>query len=418
MAGTRQELEGRSVAAGGVTVRSASSWSEPRTISGRLGRILALEDFEPVARRHLPRPIFGFISGGAETNTSLIGNRAAFGDYRFIPRALIDAEIRSTETELFGRRYAAPFGIPPMGASALVAHRGDEALARGAAASGIPYVLSASALMPMEEIARANPEAWFQAYLPGDDDRILAQVDRAGRAGFGTFVLTVDLPVPGNRENNVRNGFSLPLRPSLRLACDGITRPRWLFGTAARTLLGTGMPHFENLDAKRGPPILSREAVRQTGARAGLAWEHVALIRRHWPGTFVLKGILAAEDARLAREHGVNGVVLSNHGGRQLDGSMAPLHALPAVVPQAAGMTVMIDGGIRRGTDVLKALALGAHFVWVGRPFLYAAAIGGEAGVRHAATLLAEEVDRNLALLGISSPAEMKADLLTPARPI
>jgi L-lactate dehydrogenase (cytochrome) len=231
-------------------------------------------------------------------------------------------------------------------------------------------------------------------------------------AGFEIFVLTVDLPVPGNRENNVRNGFSMPLQPSLRLAWDGITRPRWLLGNVARTLLFKGMPHFENMDATRGPPILSRNLVRAVGRRDGLNWSHVELIRRRWKGPLVIKGILARQDARLAREAGADGVIVSNHGGRQLDSAIAPLQALPEVLSEAGEMAVMIDGGIRRGTDVLKALALGAQFVFLGRPFLYAAAVGGENGVQHAASLLSDEIDRNMALLGITSTERICRELL------
>jgi L-lactate dehydrogenase (cytochrome) len=223
------------------------------------------------------------------------------------------------------------------------------------------------------------------------------------RAGFETLVLTVDTAVGANRENNVRNGFSTPLKPSLRLAFDGLVRPGWLLGTAARTVLRHGVPHFENSYATRGAPILSRNVLRDFGLRDHLSWEHVDLIRRAWRGRLVLKGVLAPEDARRAREAGVDGVIVSNHGGRQLDGAVSPLRVLPDIAAEAGGMAVMMDGGVRRGNDVLKALALGADFVFVGRPFLYAAAIGGETGVLRAIGILSEEVDRNMALLGITS---------------
>jgi L-lactate dehydrogenase (cytochrome) len=218
--------------------------------------------------------------------------------------------------------------------------------------------------------------------------------------------------VAANRENNVRSGFSVPLRPSLRLAWDGISRPAWLFGTAARTLLRHGMPHFENMDATRGPPVLARDLVRAIGRRDQLAWEHLELIRRRWKGRLVVKGILAREDARMAHECGADGIIVSNHGGRQLDGAIAALHVLPEIAAEADGMAVMLDGGVRRGTDVLKALALGADFVFVGRPFLFAAAIGGEEAVRHAIGLLSEEIDRDMALLGIRDIGQMRPEFV------
>ena len=225
-------------------------------------------------------------------------------------------------------------------------------------------------------------------------------------------MLTVDVAVLSNRENTVRAGFSLPLRPSVRLAWDGISHPRWLVGTALRTLVLHGMPHFENSYAERGAPILSRNIERDFAKRDHLNWEHLEQIRRQWKGRLVVKGIMSPDDARIARESGVDGIVVSNHGGRQLDGTVSPLRVLSAIAAVAGGMTVMMDSGVRRGTDVLKAIALGAKFVFVGRPFNYAASVGGEAGVLHAAEILRSEVYRNMALAGVRSLAELGPDRL------
>jgi L-lactate dehydrogenase (cytochrome) len=375
-------------------------------------QFLALDDFEAAAERHLPRMLYGFVSGAAETDASLRDNRAAFGEVGFVPRVLADVSGRQTGTSLLGRRYAAPFGIAPMGASALSAYRGDLVFARATAAAGIPMILSASSLIPLEDVRAEGPTAWYQAYLPGEPQRIEALVDRVAAAGFDTFVLTADVPVSANRENNVRNGYSLPLRPNARLAWEGISHPRWLFGTALRTLLNHGMPHFENMDATRGPPVLSSNLIRAIGRRDGLSWEHLELIRARWDGHLLVKGILSAEDARIARDCGADGVIVSNHGGRQLDGTVAPLRVLPEIAAVAGGMAVILDCGVRRGTDVLKALALGAHFVFVGRPFLYAAAVAREPGVRHAITLLWEEIHRNMAMLGITDLSQLSPDFL------
>jgi L-lactate dehydrogenase (cytochrome) len=379
-----------------------------------LRKILALEDFEGVARKRIPRPIFGYVSGGVETNASLRGNRAAFDDLAFVPKTLVDTTSRTQQTTLFGRSYDLPFGISPMGGTAMAAYQGDLVLARAAAKANIPMIMSGAALTPLERLRQEGPTAWFQAYLPGEDDTITRMVERVARAGYDTLVLTVDVQVAANRENNVRSGFYTPLRPSLRLAWDGLIRPRWLLGMLARTLILHGMPHFENM----GPrvPLISRSGERGRGRRDQLSWRHVELMRRLWKGRLVLKGILDKEDARIARDSGVDGVIVSNHGGRQLDGSVAPLRVLPGIVAQAGGMTVMMDSGIRRGTDVLKALALGARFVFLGRPFLYAAAVAGEPGVQHAIGLLREEIDRDMAMLGITSPTAMKRELLMNAR--
>lgn len=375
----------------------------------RFRKFHSLADFERAARRRLPWMLYSFIAGGAEDEVSLAESGAAFRDYAFVPRVLLDVSSRSQETTLFGKRYAVPFGIPPMGIGALFAYRNDVVLARAATAHRMPFVLSASSLIPMETVKAAGPDAWYQAYIPGEKPRIAALIDRVAAAGFDTFVLTVDVPVSANRENNARNGFTTPLRPSFKLFWDGATHPRWLIETALRTLVNHGLPHFENTDATRGPPIISRDLTRATGLRDTLAWDHLEFIRSRWPGKLVVKGVLAAEDARIAREKGADGIMVSNHGARQLDRAIAPLRVLEEVAGAAGDMTVMYDGGVRRGVDVLTALALGADFVFVGRPFLFAAAVGGEAAVRHAAGLLTKEIDRDMALLGITS-----LDQLTP----
>jgi L-lactate dehydrogenase (cytochrome) len=373
----------------------------------RLRRILCLDDFEPAAKAHLPRPLFGYVAGAAETNASLNGNRLAFDKYRFVPRVMINIAGRSTATTLHSQQFNAPFGIAPLGLAALMAYRGDLVLAKAAAAAGIPMIMSGSSLIPLEEVATAYPQAWFQAYLPGEPAAIAALVERVKRAGFQTLVVTVDTPVAANRENNVRAGFSTPLRPSLRLTWEGLSHPRWLTGTFTTTILRHGMPHFENNYATRGAPVLSPTVERDFSDRGHLDWQHLSAIRRQWDGALIIKGVLSAADARIARNCGANGIIVSNHGGRQLDGAVSPLTVLPSIVEASPDLPVMIDGGIRRGSDVLKALALGARVVFVGRPFVYAASIAGEAGVGHAIRLLTAEISRNMAMLGVNRLDEL-----------
>ena len=372
-----------------------------------LRRILNLDDFEPAAKRHLPRPLYSYVSGGVEDFVTLRDNRAAFAEWGFVPRVLVGVGNRTQSVELLGKTYAHPFGIGPMGISAMTAYRGDLVLARCAAEASVPMVMSGSSLIRLEEIAAENPDAWFQAYLPGDVARIDPLVDRIASAGYRTLMLTVDTPATPNREHNLRAGFTSPLRPSLRLAWDGIARPRWLFGTFLPTFLRHGMPHFENSYAERGVAMLSRGVMRDFGERGHLDWTHVARIRERWRGSLVIKGIMHPDDARLASDHGADAVIVSNHGGRQLDGAVSALRVLQDVVAACKAIPVMMDGGIRRGTDVLKALALGARFVWVARPFNYAAAIAGGAGVKHAIALLASEIDRDMAMLGVRSVGEL-----------
>ncbi|NWG25888.1 MAG: alpha-hydroxy-acid oxidizing protein [Pseudorhodoplanes sp.] len=378
-------------------------------------RFLSLEDFESVACRRLPGMLYGFIAGGVETNASLRANAQSFQTYAFVPRVLNDVSNRSHRTTLFGRTYAAPFGIAPMGSASICAYRGDIVLARAAAESSIPMIVSASSLIRLEEIREIGPTTWYQAYLPGDAARIEPLVARVAASGYEIFVLTVDVPVAANRENNIRNGFTVPIRPSARLAWEGLTHPKWLLGTFARTLARHGVPHFENMDATRGPPIISRRLERALGSRDRLSWDHVRLIRRLWKGPFVIKGILSPDDARIAKTYGVDGIIVSNHGGRQLDGAIAPLAVLPRIVESAGGMTVMLDGGIRRGSDVLKALALGADFVFVGRPFLFAAVADGRRGARRAIEILSSEISRNMALLGLRDLGQIGPGLIERA---
>lgn len=366
-------------------------------------RLLCLDDFTDAARRRLPRPIFGYVAGAAEDGASLVQNRQAFGEWALLPRVLRDVSARTCETTLFGKTWRAPFGISPLGNAALAAYRADIVMARAAAHCGIPMVVSGSSLIRLEDVVREAPDVWFQAYLPGEQARIDELLARVEAAGVETLVLTVDTAVMANRENNIRTGFSTPLRPGLRLAWDGLVRPRWLVGNALRTVLRHGIPHFENSFATRGAPIIARNVLRDFSKKDHLSWQHVRNIRRQWRGNLVIKGILDVDDARIAQAEGADGVILSNHGGRQLDGAIAPLRVLPEIVDAVGDLPVMLDGGVRRGTDVLKAFALGAKFVFVGRPFLFGAAIAGQAGVEHAIRILESEVGRDLGLMGATS---------------
>nr|WP_019939161.1 alpha-hydroxy acid oxidase [Bordetella sp. FB-8] len=379
--------------------------------------MLSLHDFEAAARGVLPRPIFGYVSGAAEDNRSRDENRAVFEEYGFVPRVLRNVSARRQTIEIFGQQLSSPFGIAPMGINALSAYRGDIVLACAAQAAGITSIMSGSSLIRLEEVAQAAPATWFQAYLPGDAERRGALIERVAQAGYRTLVVTVDLPVWANRENNVRSGFSTPLRPSLRLIWDGLTRPRWLFGTFARTLLKHGMPHFENSYATRGAPIVSSKVTRDFTARDHLSWADLRVIRRQWQGNLVVKGILSVDDALAAREHGADGVILSNHGGRQLDGAISPMRVLKTAVENLGpDYPVMIDSGFRRGSDVLKAISLGARMVFLGRPFGYALAVAGAHGVAHAIGLLREEIDRNMAMLGANACSELGPDTLVRIR--
>ncbi|MGF1447627.1 MAG: alpha-hydroxy-acid oxidizing protein [Pikeienuella sp.] len=378
----------------------------------RLRAVEALDDLEPRARAFLPRPVFAYVSGATERDASNADTRAALAGLGFVTQVLRGVSERDAGVELLGQRWRQPFGIAPMGMSALAAYRGDLALAKAAGAAGIPMVVSGTGLVRLEDVKAENPDAWFQAYVPGDRESIAGLLDRVAAAGYRRLVVTVDLPVPCNPEHYRRAGFSSPVRPRPRLFWDGALRPAWSIGVFMRTLLTHGMPHFENSGAGRGAPILARRAAREFGRRAHLDWSHLAFIRTRWQGQLIVKGMTAAEDVRTAAEEGADAAWLSNHGGRQLDGAVSPLRTIAEARALCPKLPLILDSGLRRGTDILKAVALGADFVFIGRPFLYAAALGGAAGVTQAVNILAEEVDRDMALLGIRRLSEMTADRL------
>ncbi|MFJ3046456.1 alpha-hydroxy acid oxidase [Herbaspirillum chlorophenolicum] len=384
-------------------------------LSRSMKRFLSLHDFEKAAKERLPVPLYAYVSGAVEDEQSINANRSAFRRYAFRPDVLVDVSRIDTSMTLLGKRYVSPAGIAPMGLSSMTSYRGDVAMAVAARKAGALCIMSGSSLIRLEEVMDAAPGTWFQAYLPGRQDQIDALIARVAAAGVETLVLTVDTPVAANRENNIRAGFSTPLRPSLSLAWQGVSHPRWLFGTFIKTLLRHGMPHFENNYATRGAPIMSSNVLRDFSDRGHLNWTHAADVRRQWKGPMVIKGILNPADARRAREMGADAVIVSNHGGRQLDGSVAPLLVLPEIVEAAGSMPVMIDSGVRRGTDVLKALALGAKAAWIGRPFNYAATVGGEAGVSHALKLIHDEIRRDMGLLGVTSLEAIRRDHLADA---
>jgi L-lactate dehydrogenase (cytochrome) len=329
---------------------------------------------------------------------SVKGNREAFDRYKFVPRVMVDTTTRSTQTETFGQRWHAPFAIAPMGAMAVAVPDADRILARAAAIANIPFVLSGASLRRMEDVIQVNRAAWFQAYLTAQVQDNLRLIERAESSGFRTLFITADVAVGANRENDVRNGYTSPLRPSFKLLADGLRHPKWMINSFLRPMLSEGIPKFENFGVDP-IPMLSRAGLR-LHRRDNFNWESLKHIRQLWKHRLLLKGILDPEDVTRAREMGLDGVIASNHGGRQLDCTIAPLDMVAEMAQAAGSMPVMMDSGIRRGTDVLKALALGAQHVFIGRPFLYAAVVGGQAGVTKAIELLQAEIYRDMALLG------------------
>jgi L-lactate dehydrogenase (cytochrome) len=381
--------------------------------SKRLKKVFCLNDFESIARKFLPKSIFSYVVSPAETGQSLHDNARVFQEIAFVPRVLRNVSQRGIHQKLFGQEWSAPFGISPMGISALSAYNGDIVLAQSAQLENIPMALSGSSLTRMEDVIQAAPNSWFQAYLPPTGERIAALVGRVASSGFKTLVVTVDVAVRGSTEHYERAGFISPIKPSSQSLWDGITHPAWFLGVLMKTILKSGIPHFENGDSDHRIPVIASNVVREFSGRSHLDWEAIKAIREQWRGNLVLKGILHPQDALRAKELGIDGVIISNHGGRQLDGAVSPMRALPAIRSAVGDLPVMIDSGFRRGTDVLKALALGADFVFIGRPFNYAASIGGHAGVCKAIQILKKEIEMGLGMLGACSLNELSAKHLS-----
>lgn len=374
-----------------------------------------IADLRDMARSRLPKGLFEFVDRGAEDEVSLAGNRAALEGIKLKPRVLVDVSRRTQAITLLGREQSMPIVVAPTGAAGIMWYEGEIALARAAVAAGIPYALATTSMTAMEKIIEAAPgRLWFQLYMYGDRALSHALAERARVAGYEALIVTVDSPVFSNREYNHRNGFTIPISCTLRNTVDVLGHPRWFAGVLLRYLLETGgLPLYANY-----PDAVKRRIKAQPLGRAlklndALTWNEVRVLRKLWPRTLILKGVLHPQDAVLAADCGVDAVIVSNHGGRVLDGAMATMDVLPQVI-DAVGkrMAVIVDSGFRRGSDVVKALALGAAAVMVGRATLYGVAADGEAGAARAIAILREEIDRVLALLGCRSVAELSRDFL------
>jgi len=380
-------------------------------------KIRNIDDLRRVAQRRVPRVAFDYLAGGVEDDVSLANNRKVFSDIRFRPHTLVDTSRRSQAVEVFGKTFNSPFGIAPTGAAGLYCFHGESVLAAAAREAGIPFVLSTASFEPLETVAEvARGTLWFQLYMSKDRAPAEKLVLRARDAGYEALVVTTDVPVAANREYNERNGFSVPFRLSLANMLDGMLHPRWLTQVLLRTLLESGVPRYRNLDTTVDGRIIAKPRNENRANRDALNWDDMRWLRDLWPGKLLIKGILRADDALKARELGADGVFVSNHGGRQLDGAISPIEVLPEIRAAVGNdFVVMADSGFRRGSDIVKALALGADMVFLGRATLYGLAAHGAQGAAHAIDILRTEIHRVLALLGCPSVAELGPDYLVLA---
>lgn len=369
-----------------------------------------IADFEAAARRRLPRGLFAYVARGAEDDLAVRANRDAFAEIRFRPRVLADVSRRRLHTRILGREQGLPLGVAPTGPPGFLWYQGELALARAAAHLAIPMILSSASTISMAELMRAGGEGakWFQLYMSGDRALSVALIDKASRAGFEALVLTVDSIVSPNREFAAKSGYTVPPKITLRIAMEALASPRWLMGTIGRYLLAGGLPRMVDYPLpdprdplKHGIPLKDDS----------ISWDTLRTIRKRWPGKLIVKGVLDPRDAMACADAGVDAIIVSNHGGLVLDGAMATIEALPAIA-DAVGqrIEVYLDGGIRRGSDVIKAVALGAKAVFLGRSLLFALAAFGEIGVIRALELLRGEMDRTLASLGCSELSELTRD--------
>lgn len=380
-------------------------------MSYNAAKAYSIEDLRRAARRRLPRAVFDFFDGGAEDEVTLRDNEAAYKRVRLVPKVLTNVEVIDTSTALLGQRAELPVAIAPTGAVGFGWRGGDIAIARAAVAAGVPYTLSSAATASIEKIANAAPgRLWFQAYILRNKPFLEALIERARAADYEALVITVDLPVGGKRERDFRNDFSVPFRFTPRNVLDFARHPGWLAG-----IVRHGMPVMENmvgLETKATSATAIASSVGR-GYDPAFNWDGLQKIRDNWPRKLIVKGILGPDDAVRVATMGCDAVVVSNHGGRQLDGAVATFDALPGVVQAVNGrIPVLLDGGVRRGSDIFKALAMGADGVMIGRATLYGASAAGEPGASRALAILRDELIRTMQLCGACTVADAKHSLI------
>ena len=377
---------------------------------------LNLDDIRELARRKLPRIAFDFIDGGADDEHCLRRNREAFQKYRLLPRYLVDVSKRNQSTMLLKRRYASPFGISPTGLAGLFRPDADFLLARAAQKADVPFLLSSASNGALEDVVRAAPEhVWFQMYCTSDEAINADLVRRARAAGVRVLVISVDVPVNSNRERNRRNGFSRPFRMTPGVVLEAMAHPAWVL----RYLRSGGIPMMSNWKPYAAVGASATQVADMYGTLTPapmVQWSHLQRIRDAWSGPMVVKGLLHPDDARQAVRLGADALVVSNHGGRQLDAAPSPLEMLPAIRAAVGDdVELILDSGVRRGSDVVIARCLGANFSIFGRPTLFGAAAGGEAGIARTLQIVRNEVDMVMAQIGCRAFEELHGGYLWPA---
>jgi L-lactate dehydrogenase (cytochrome)/(S)-mandelate dehydrogenase len=364
-----------------------------------LDRAINIDDLRRLARRRLPKIAFDFIEGGLEDELGIARNESALARFDLVPRYGVDVSACDQTAILFGRTYSGPLGIAPTGLAGLFRPGADLMLAAAAKAANVPFIMSGAGTALIEDLGRLAPQhGWYQLYVARDRTISEDMIRRVGDAGLSTLVITVDVPVNSKRERNLRNGFTRPLRLTFKTRLEALRHPSWL-----AEFLGTGMPMFSNWKAYARAGASAAEVAEFVAEQTPVAvlWRDIEAFRRLWPGKLVVKGIMHPDDALRCAALGCDGIIVSNHGGRQLDRSPAPIEVLPAIAAAVGDeLTVMFDSGIRRGSDAIVALCLGAKYVFVGRATLYGVAVAGTAGAARALDILRDEIGRTMAQMG------------------
>jgi len=366
-------------------------------------QLLIADDYRAAARRHLPKGLFEYIDRGTEAELAMSDIRRSLDNIRFRPSVLTGHAGSNMTTSLFDRTYCSPLIIAPTALAGLVSHDGETKLARVASKLGIPFCVSTQSVTSIDDIRKGAPEAelWLQLYVWRNRDLTWGLLDRAQKAGVSTLVITADTPLSPKRDYNQRNGFSVPFVPSLRGVWDVATCPKWLCSVMLRYLMTSGMPTYAHYPAEFKTAITRAAIAEGVKIESAISWADIAEIQKRWSGRIIIKGVLSVDDAIRARDMGIDGIVVSAHGGRNLDVALAPADVLPEIVDAVgAEMLVMADSGIRRGSDALKYLALGSRAVMVGRLPLYGLAAGGEQGALDILTMLIDEMHSNLVFAG------------------
>jgi L-lactate dehydrogenase (cytochrome) len=382
--------------------------------AGRAQRAINISDLRTLARRRLPAGVFDYVDGGAWDEVTKRRNESDLQALMLRPRMLVGATEIDLATEVLGRRVAVPLLGAPTGLTGLVHHEGEVGIAQAVHEAGSLYVLSSAASRTLEDVAAASPgPRWFQLYVGRDRGLAQALLERARATGYEAVVVTVDVARPGARERDQRNGFTVPPRVTARTLVDGVRRPRWTANFVSRPrILSESL--LLSMAQEGQAASLAELIARQFDP--GLSWRDIAWVQEHWDGPLLIKGILRGDDARQAASLGLAGVIVSNHGGRQLDHVTSTIRALPEVVEAAGGeLEVFMDGGIRRGVDIVRALALGARGVLAGRALVYGLGAGGPAGARRAMQILVDELRLAMTLLGCRSVRELDSSWVTAA---